>query len=82
MPFRRLADEAGTFGPETIQMLSDTLESVWSEVAPLFEEQEQIDNARSVIARSLLYHASNGHTDGSMLKALALEALDDFKAAG
>ena len=82
MPLRRLADEAGTFEPETIQMLSDTLESVWSEVADLFEEQEQIDNARSVIARSLLYHASNGHTDSSTLKALALEALKDFKAAG
>ena len=82
MPLRQLADEAGTFEPETIQMLNDTLEGVWSEVADLFDEQEQIDKARSVIARSLLYHASNGHSDGSTLKALALEALEDFKAAG
>ena len=82
MPLRQLADEAGTFEPETIQMLNDTLEGVWSEVADLFEEQAQIDNARSVIARSLLYHVSNGHSDSSTLKALALEALEEFRAAG
>ncbi len=77
MPLRRLADETGGCDPETIRKLSDVLDSVWADVGGQFEGQppEDIEKARTVIARTLLYHWDNGHREAPVLSALALEAL-------
>ena len=77
MPLRKLVEEAGSFDPALIKSLSDVLEDVWLEVGAAFagESQEVAQAARTVVAKSLLYHAGNGHTQPAILKSLALEAL-------
>ena len=69
--------QGGSFDPITLNQLSAVLDNIWIEVGYVFAGQPRsfIDDARTVVARCLLYHSGNGHRDASTLKELALEAL-------
>ena len=77
MPFRRLAEQMGLLEPQAVELLSRVFDEVWLEVGGVFlgETDWAVEKARSVIAKSLIYHWGNGHSQPAILKSLALQAL-------
>lgn len=76
MPFRNLSKD-GLVDSE-IAKLANLFENIWAEYGAAFTDEPEavVEHARNVIAKCLMYHARNGHTDFSALKALAIEKLE------
>jgi hypothetical protein len=70
----RLA-QGGAYDPEVIDLLSDILAEVWTEVGRGFETPASVEEGRNIIAKCLLYHAGLGLRDSHALKALVMQLL-------
>jgi len=70
----RLA-KGGTYEPDTLDLLSDILAEVWTEVGRAFKTPASVEEARNIIAKCLLYHAGLGLRDPNALKAIVMETL-------
>ena len=60
------------FGPDELTTMSEVFDAVWSTVAHDFKGKtsDDVANARTVLARNVIYSASAGHTDRDILETI------------
>ena len=67
-----LADEGGSFDPETIDLMQAALDDAWASVRPA----QRACASRSVLASRVLELAAQGERDHARLRAFALAGVD------
>ena len=75
MPEVRKLAGSYTYDPDILDVLSEVLAEVWTEVGQAFETPALVEQARNSIATTLLYHARLGLRDPTALKALLMQSL-------
>ena len=68
----RNPSEGKQFGPDELTTMTEVFEAVWSTVAHDFEGMtfDDVANARTVLARNIIYSASVGHTEREALETI------------
>jgi hypothetical protein len=73
MEAHRLLD-AAPFEPEMIKVLQHAFDVAWSNLAPMVDPPA-VEDTRLSLAHAIIAHAGGGQTDGGLLAAAALKAL-------
>jgi hypothetical protein len=65
------------FDPATIALMGRIFDEVWASVKPSFEGQraQEVNLARTALAKAIIHFAGIGRTDATVLKAMALRVL-------
>jgi hypothetical protein len=83
--------EGKQFGPEELATMSEVFDAVWSTVAHDFKglSTDDVAQARTVLARNIIFSASVGHTDRDVLEfivsiapTLPLAGISGYLSAG
>lgn len=65
------------FDPATIALMDGIFDDVWASVEPSFDGQraQEVNLARTALAKAIIHFARIGRTDPIVLKAMALHVL-------
>ena len=66
--------EKGSFGPSTLQVVYQAFDDAWNEIAANYSP-DQVEAARTRLAKVLLSVTTDDMTDAETLKRLALEGM-------
>ena len=75
MPHMRTLVEDAASSPTSAKLMVEAFDSVWASIEPAFAERSEIDEARVVLARSVLDFYRAGITEPARLRRLCRRSM-------